>query len=494
MASQRLNGSRPKRGPRSPTRGKDQARQPAWGGGGAGTAPHASPTLSEYECCSVRQPEEYIPHIGAARVEALKRLAGPVAGRRWVHINGTLQGGGVAELLQGMLPLARGLGLDTRWYALGAGEAFFQVTKKFHHLLQGLDTPLTLEELFGAYLDAIDAAAQVQIAADLAVVHDPQPAGIIMPGALLSPVLWRCHLDTSTPHPVVWRFLLPYINQGAGAIFTLPEFIGPGLQVPVYQILPGIDPLATKNRQYTEPAAREILAPLLHASGIDPDRPILASVSRYDRHKNQATVLEAFRRLRAERRFHPPPYLIFLGNTAADDPEGTAVLAQLQARAGEDPDVRFWVDVPNNDCVVGALLRLARGMVHVPTREGFGLVVTEALWQGTPVVGAAVGGVQQQILPGRTGYLVTPRDAGAIAAAMARLLDDPAGAAAMGRRGREHVRRHFLLPEVLRRDLILLRYYTGISRARPPFRVNGPAYREVLETLWRSPSRAARRR
>jgi hypothetical protein len=205
MASQRLNGSRPKRGPRSSIRGKDQAQQPALGGRGAGTSPPAPPTLLEYACCSVRQPEEYTPYIGAACVEALKRLAAPVAGRRWVHINGTLQGGGVAELLQGTLPLGRGLGLDTRWYALNAGEAFFQVTKKLHHLLQGVDTPLTLEDLFGAYLDAIDAAAQAQIAADLVVVHDLQPAGIIMPGALHGPVLWRCHLDTSTPHPACGR-------------------------------------------------------------------------------------------------------------------------------------------------------------------------------------------------------------------------------------------------------------------------------------------------
>src|SRR5919108_2198641 len=394
MASQRLNGRRPKNGPGNSAQGKDRDQRAALREREGGTSPHAPPILLEYECCSVRHPAEYTPYIGAVRVEALKRLAGPVAGRRWVHINGTLQGGGVAELLQGILPLGRGLGLDTRWYALDANEEFFQVTKKFHHLLQGLDTPLTLEELFGAYLDAIDAAAQAQIAADLVVVHDPQPAAIIMPGALLGTVLWRCHLDTSTPHP-----------------------------------------------------------------------------------KNQATVLEAFRCLRAERRFHPPPYLIFLGNTAADDPEGAAMLAQLQARAGEDSDVRFWVDVPDNDRVVGALLHLARGLVHVATREGFGLVVTEALWQGTPVIGATVGGIQQQISPGRTGYLVTPRDA-----------------AAMGRRGREHVRRQFLLPEVLRRDLILLRYYTGISRARPPFRVNGPAYREMLQTLWRSPSRAVGRR
>jgi trehalose synthase len=202
MASQCLNGSRPKSRPRSSTRGKDQAQQPGLDGHGAGAGPHANPTPMEYECCSVRRPEEYLPHIGTARVEALKRLAGPLAGRRWVHINGTLQGGGVAELLQGMLPLARGLELDTRWFALGAGEAFFRVTKKFHHLLQGLDTPLNLEELFGAYLDAIDAAAQAQITADLVVVHDPQPAGIIMPGALLGTVLWRCHLDTSTSSPL----------------------------------------------------------------------------------------------------------------------------------------------------------------------------------------------------------------------------------------------------------------------------------------------------
>jgi trehalose synthase len=263
----------------------------------------------------------------------------------------------------------------------------------------------------------------------------------------------------------------------------MPEFVGPGLQIPIYQITPCIDPLAAKNRQRTPDEARDILAPLFREHGIDADRPILAAVSRYDIHKNQGTILEAFRRLREHRRRDPAPYLIFLGNTATDDPEGEGMLAALKEQAGDDPDVRFWVNVPNNDQVVGALVRLARCFVHVATREGFGLVVTEALWQGTPVIGSQVGGIKLQVLDGETGYVVDPMDADSIAARMAHVLDHPEEAAALGAQGREHVRRWFLLPELLRRYLMLLRFYTGASRELPEFRLDHLSYSEIIHAV-----------
>ena len=233
--------------------------------------------------------------------------------------------------------------------------------------------------------------------------------------------------------------------------------------------MPCIDPLAPKNRHYTRSEALDILQPLFTADDVDPDRPIFAAISRYDRHKNQGTILRAFARLVEERPRGPRPYLLFIGNTATDDPEGDAVLNELRQQAGDSADVRFWVNVEDNDRVVGALMSIARGFVHISTREGFGLVVAEALWQGTPVIGSRVGGIKRQIIDGLTGHLVEPLDVDAIAARMQAVLDDGDAAAALGRQGREHVRRNFLLPELVKRYLILMRYYLGVTADCPPF-------------------------
>jgi trehalose synthase len=445
----------------------------------AGYAP-----LEEFEPQFTLAPEEYAPFVGEAKIEELKRLAGPVEGKGWANVNSTLIGGGVAEMLQSVVPLARSLGINAKWYVIRGHDEFFGVTKKFHNMLQGLDYPITLEEIFGAYLDTIDENAKgAFIASDLVVVHDPQPAAMVMNGVIFGNVLWRCHIDTSTPHKTVWRFLLPYINQCAGAIFTMKKFVGPGLQIPLYEVSPCIDPLAKKNHQYKKEEALDILAPLFNEHDVDPERPIIAAVSRYDVHKNQASILDAFKLLREKTSLDPMPYLIFLGNTATDDPEGGAMLAELKEGAGDDPDVRFWVNVEDNDRVVGSLMHLADCFVHVSTREGFGLVVSEALWQGTPVIGSRVGGITKQVLDGENGFLVEPLDTEAIAKNLAWFMDNPDGAARLGERGREHVRENFLLPELVRRYLTLLRFYTGQESHAPDFRLNELTYTEVLSVV-----------
>ncbi len=171
-----------------------------------------------------------------------------------------------------------------------------------------------------------------------------------------------------------------------------------------------------------------------------------------------------------------------LGNTATDDPEGEATLAELKRVAGDDPDVRFWVNVENNDRVVGALMQIARALVHASTKERFGLVVAEALWQGTPVIGSRSGGITKQVLEGQTGYLIDPLDVEALAARMSRVFDHPMEAVRLGAQGREHVRKYFLLPELVKRYLTLLQFYTGVSREMPEFRVDGLAYSEVMDS------------
>ncbi|MHC4945849.1 MAG: glycosyltransferase, partial [Planctomycetota bacterium] len=427
--------------------------------------------LDEFEPESTLSLNRYRPFIGKKKEEELKRLAEPLEGVGWANVNSTFMGGGVAEMLRSVVPLARSLGIRASWYTIRGHNDFFQVTKKFHNMLQGVDCSITLEEIFGAYLDTIDENAKnTYIASDMVVVHDPQPAALVMNGVIFGNVLWRCHIDTSAPNMSIWRFLLPYINHCAGAIFTMPEFLGPGLQIPIYQITPCIDPLAEKNRIYNKDDALEILGPLFDEHNVDPERPILAAVSRYDIHKNQATILKAFNQLRDKREFRKPPYLIFLGNTATDDPEGDAMLIQLKDQAGDDPDIRFFVNVEDNDRVVGALMHIAQGFIHVSTREGFGLVVAEALWQGTPVIGSKVGGIVEQVVGGKTGFLVDAMHADAITKNMGHLLDHPDEAAAMGQKGHEHVRDNFLLPELVRRYLVLLRFYTGIDRELPAFR------------------------
>ena len=448
------------------------------------TGPTHVTTLETFQPSHVYKPEEFTPYIGQARVEALKQTAAPLEDKGWTNVNSTLIGGGVAEILSSAVPLALGLGIQAHWHVIRGNDNFFQVTKKFHNMLQGMDLPIALEEIFQAYLNTIDENAKdTFIASDLVVIHDPQPAAMVMNGLIFGNILWRCHIDTSAPNEIVWRFLLPYINHCAGAIFTIPEFIGPGLQIPLYQIYPCIDPLAAKNRHRTEEEALNVLDSLFSAHGVDPDRPMVAAVSRYDIHKNQATIIEAFQEYKARVKPDPAPHLIFVGNTASDDPEGGAMLERLKEQAGDDPDIIFWVNVDNNDEVVGALMRLARVFVHVSTKEGFGLVVAEAMWQGAPVIGSKVGGIAKQIVHGQTGFLVDPMDVERIVQRLDYLLTHQEEAQAMGEQAREHVRTHFLIPELVRRYMILMQYYSGINSEAPGFRLNDLSYSEVLSLM-----------
>ncbi len=440
--------------------------------------------LEEYHPKISFTPEDFEPYVGAKKIEELKRLAGPLEGKGWASVNSTFMGGGVAEMLSSVLPLARSLGIVARWFVIKGSDDFFQVTKKFHNMLQGVEQTITLEEIFHAYLNTIDENARnTFITSDMVVVHDPQPAAIVMDDVIFGNVLWRCHIDTSSPNATVWRFLLPYINHCAAAIFTMPGFVGQGLQIPVYQIMPCIDPLAEKNKQYTKKQALDVLAPLFNEHDIDPGRPIVAAISRYDVHKNQAGIIKAFKLLRQEKKLTPKPYLVFLGNTATDDPEGGAMLEALEKLAGDDPDIRFLVNVENNDAVVGSLMSLAKVFVHISTREGFGLVVSEALWQGTPVIGSKTGGIVAQIKDGLDGFLVDPMDVSAVAANMARLLENPKLAKALGEAGHKLVAENFLLPELVRRYLLLLRLYSRVDREPPDFRLSDLTYSEIISVI-----------
>ena len=418
--------------------------------------------------------EHYLDAVGFKKIETLKELALPLENKIWAHVNSTYEGGGVAEMLKSLVPLAKGLGINAQWHCMEAHtEDFFYVTKKFHDLIQGVEQPFSTEELHGVYIEnAIKNFENYYVKADLTIVHDPQPCATSVFGNYEGPRLWRCHIDTTSANKLIWNFFLPFINHYDGAIFTDENFVRGGIKKPVYQISPSIDPLSKKNKQLTEGEARRILEPLFEKHNIDGDRPIVLAVSRYDIHKNQATIIKAFKEVKNDKEVQKKkPLLIMVGNTATDDPDGLAMFGQMMEERDNDDDIFLLMNIENNDENIGALMRLANQFVHVSTKEGFGLVVTEALWQGTPVIGSDVGGISQQVIDYETGFLVQPFDIDEIKRKMKYLLLNQTESRMIGEQAVEHVRENFLLPSLLEKYLHLMRYYAGIDGNTPYFKI-----------------------
>jgi len=430
--------------------------------------------------------DQYKKFSGDRTIEELKWIAEPLKGKVWANVNSTFVGGGVAEMLNSVVPFAKGLGIKCRWFVIEGTDEFFSVTKKFHNMLQGVKDPITMEEIFHAYLENIQHNLDnVQIPAHMVVVHDPQPAAAIMSGNIFGYVLWRCHIDTSEASRRIWRFLLPYINQFDGAIFTSPEFARDGIHIPIYCMTPAIDPLKEKNRQYTREEALEIVSPLFKKYNIDPSRPIVLAVSRYDVHKNQKTIIQAFKRLKAELSVEGvDPVLIIVGNCATDDPEGSIMYETILKEIGQDPDIYPLLNIEDNDRCIGSLMRLANCFVHISTKEGFGLVVTEAMWQGAPVIGSTVGGIKKQVLNEFNGFMVEPFEIDKIVKYMALLLTKEQDRETLSKNAVEHVRGNFLLPSLVRKYLILMRYYLEIDNKFPDFRVNDISYSEIRKAAY----------
>jgi trehalose synthase len=429
--------------------------------------------------------DKYEPFIGKQALDDIKFMADPLRKKVWANVNSTFIGGGVAEMLQSVVPFARGLGIDARWFVIEGSDDFFTVTKKFHNLLQGVDQNIDMREIFHAYLDTIDEnTREVEVVGHMVTIHDPQPAAMIMYGNVYGHIYWRCHIDTSGASRRIWRFLLPYINQYEGAIFTDEEFVKENVQIPLYQITPSIDPLRAKNKRRTRKEALKVLEKLFNENNIDPDRPIVLAVSRYDVHKNQRAIIEAFKLLKKKSLKGAPPLLIIVGNSATDDPEGMKMYEDIKGAAEGEKDIHLFLNVEDNDNIVGSLMAIANCFVHVSTKEGFGLVVAEAMWQGAPVVGSKVGGIKKQVVNGHNGFLVEPYERAEIAKAMQSFLEDAPLRDTLSKHAQDTVARHYLLPHMVVKHLALMRYCLEIDNKIPPFRINKLTYKEVTQALY----------
>lgn len=389
--------------------------------------------------------QDYAELVGAGEIEALRALAKPLRGRSIEMINSTAVGGGVAEILNRLVPLAEELELNIKWDVMSGDEDFFDVTKSFHNALHG--EPYHADpkdfEIFLAYNE--QNRATLPLDAEFVVIHDPQPAALIdarRPGS--NHWVWRCHIDLSHPNRAVWDFLEKFVSRYDGAMFSSPEF-SRQLPIPQYLFYPAIDPLSKKNC----PLEPEFIEQILRRYQIDPLRPILTQISRFDRLKDPVGVIRAFRIVKR----YFDCQLVLAGGSASDDPEGAIVLKEVLREADHDPDIKV-LELPAwAPLEVNALQRASTIVIQKSLREGFGLTVSEALWKKKPVVASAVGGIPTQIIHKHTGLL--SHSVEGTAYQIRFLLSHPEIAAKLGENGHQHVKENFLITQKLKRYLAL---------------------------------------
>jgi len=389
--------------------------------------------------------DDYAAIAGQNTIDELYFLAGQLKGKVIQHINSTAVGGGVAEILNRMVPLLKQLGVDVRWDVIKGNERFFVITKNMHNALHGAETHLSREDLQFFVEVNQENAQEMSFSNDIVFVHDPQPIGLVAKRKEVGKKwIWRCHIDFTEPDREVLNFLKQYIEQYDCAVFSAPAFSRP-LAIPQVLISPSIDPLSDKNKEL--PA--EVINDILQQFNLDRDRPIVTQISRFDYLKDPVGVVEVYRQVKK----HIDCQLVLAGGGATDDPEGMQVLEEVKNAAAGDPDIHVIFLPPASDIAINALQRASSVVLQKSLKEGFGLTVAEALWKGRPVIASAVGGIPLQIAHQYSGILTHTIEGTSYY--LKQLLNEPDYAEKLGRNGREHIKENFLITRHIRDYLLL---------------------------------------
>jgi trehalose synthase len=393
--------------------------------------------------------DDYRHIVGDEQIARIFRQARPLYRKRIIHVNSTYMGGGVAEMLQSLVPLMNDAGLQADWRILRGSPDFFNITKKFHNGLQGDD--INLSKIKQTIYEGINEefSRYAKLNHDAVIIHDPQPLPLIRYYSKAQPWIWRCHIDLSDPNPALWSYLKAFILRYDLVIISSKAYHKSDLPVDYRIFTPVIDPLSPKNIELSDRDMRFYLKKYQ----IPTDKPILAQISRFDKWKDPLGVLDVYKRVRSKMDCR----LVLCGSMAADDPEGFEIFKTVEHEAGallKSGEVILLTT--ENNFLVNMLQRIAAVVIQKSLREGFGLTVTEALWKGRPVVASNVGGIPLQIQDGESGFLVDPRDNKGFAAAILQCLRNPEEAEQMGQKGREFVRQNFLITRLLSNYLELL--------------------------------------
>lgn len=387
--------------------------------------------------------------LGKKSVAKIKKKADELQKYSILNVNSTKFGGGVAEILNSMLPLMKELGLDVDWRTFTAPDKFFEISKKMHNALQGnMDIHFTDEEIAMYKKQASDTFKQIDPNEDFVIIHDPQPCPVI--GELNKKEnkwIWRCHIDTSEPNPQAWSLISKYLPMYDALIFTKMEFARKGIHDNIYQITPSINPFSPKNKTLDHEEARKIVEKFIPLN-----KPLVTQVSRFDPWKDPLGVIDVSRKVNDE----IPIHLALIGSLAHDDPEGAEWLEKIENYSKGDENIHVLSNLDGiGDLEVNAFQSISDVILQKSIREGFGLTVTEALWKETPVIGGNVGGIQLQIEDGVNGFLVNSIDEAADR--VLYLLKHPERAKEMGKNGREKVKNNFLLFSHVEKYLDLFR-------------------------------------
>jgi trehalose synthase len=412
----------------------------------------------------VKDIDKYRMLLGSEFIDEIKALARDLKGLRLCHINSTPFGGGVAELLSSLIPLARGVGIKADWQVIRGDHRFFTVTKSLHNALQGTPYPLIEKEATRrAYIaNNAENARELDLNYDVLIVNDPQPAALrhFCEGDHAK-WIWRCHVDSSEPDEATWRFLSPYVEEHDAAIFTMEKFVPANLRLNIDThrppsiaiIAPAIDALSTKNMILPSTVCREVLDNL----NIDRNRPLISQISRFDPWKDPFGVM-LVHRLAKER--IPGLQLALVTSFAGDDPEAWDIYAAVHEEADKDPDIHIFSNMTGvGNMEVNAFQSASGVVIQKSIKEGFGLVVAEALWKETPVVAGNTGGIPLQMTGNLEQYLITTIEE--CAERVAYLLENPETAKELGKQGREYIKHNFLMPRLLRDELALIKSLIG---------------------------------
>ena len=410
---------------------------------------------------SVSPLEDYVPLVGEEKMNKLTKLAQKLKGVKILEINSTAVGGGVAEMLYSQVPFLNELGIEDEWKVMHGTELFYQVTKIIHNLLQGKSGSLT-PEMIRTYYRTLKENADIYAAdcesykADIVIVHDPQPLGLaryLKKGN--EKWLWRFHIDvegeTLEANPGLWQFITFWADFYDAVIFSGAHYVVEHWPLRKYIIPPFIDPLSNKNKNLSP----EGISKVLEKYGIDPGIPLLVQISRFDPWKGIDMSINAYRIAKEVENCQ----LVIAGGMASDDPEGIGAYSRICEATRGDPNIhviKLPDDIELSALEVNALQRAARIILQPSTKEGFGLVITEAMWKRKPVITREVGSIPIQVRCGTTGFFITSAKKGA--RRIIRLLRNPREGEAIGNEAHEYVKEHFLMPDRVADYLKIVNY------------------------------------
>ena len=385
-------------------------------------------------------------------IDEIEKLARDLKGIRICHINSTPFGGGVAELLFSHIPLMRGVGIDADWQVIRGDRRFFTITKSMHNALQGAKYPLLGEKTKRVYLTNNKMNAQeLDPDYDVFIVNDPQPAALRhFSNKIQAKWIWRCHIDSSEPDNDTWQFLRPYIEEHDAAVFTMDKFVPRDLNLPHIAIMaPAIDPFSPKNMSLPRALCRQMVDNL----NIHRTQPLISQVSRFDPWKDPFGVMEVYRLVKKE---VPGVQLALIGSIANDDPGGWELFTAVNKEADKDEDIYVFSNLTGvGNMEVNAFQTASDVVIQKSLKEGFGLVIAEALWKERPVVAGNAGGIPLQMAGNLSNYLVNTIEE--CAEKVVKLLKDPDLAENLGREGRKHIEKNFLMPRLVRDELKLIK-------------------------------------